>query len=65
MAGLSKVAQERLLRSGDFSDFKITCHGKEWRVHKGILCAGSNFFDKMCKSGFKVSQHFQRYIPLD
>ncbi|KAK6347328.1 hypothetical protein TWF696_007398 [Orbilia brochopaga] len=44
---------DSILKSGRFSDFKITCKGKEWNVHKAILCYQSDYFSTMFESGFK------------
>ncbi|KAH9826501.1 hypothetical protein Tdes44962_MAKER00464 [Teratosphaeria destructans] len=45
-----------LLKSGDYSDLRIKCGDKEFKVHKAIVCARSEYFAKACKPGaFKVS----------
>lgn len=54
MAGVTSGFGE-LLRTGSYSDFKITCKGTEFKVHKAIVCSASDFFKTMCDSGFKVS----------
>ena len=54
MAGLSSPALERLFREGLHSDFRVTCQGRECSVHKGILCAASDFFRAACERNFKV-----------
>ncbi|KAK6347329.1 hypothetical protein TWF696_007399 [Orbilia brochopaga] len=41
------------LKSGKFSDFKITCRGEEWKVHKVILCSQSEYFARACEADFK------------
>jgi hypothetical protein len=46
---------DRLLDMGKFSDFTITCQGREWKVHKAIVCSQSDTieaasrFGKVCK----------------
>ena len=54
MAGITSGFGE-LLRSGNYSDFKITCKGAEFNVHRAIVCSASDFFKALCDSGFKVS----------
>lgn len=39
---------ESLLESGKFSDLTIVCHGREFKVHKAILCPQSEVIDKLC-----------------
>ncbi|KAF2868279.1 hypothetical protein BDV95DRAFT_610241 [Massariosphaeria phaeospora] len=41
----------RLLASGEFSDFVITCGDKTWNVHKTILCPRSGFFARAINFG--------------
>ncbi|RYN37615.1 hypothetical protein AA0119_g11868 [Alternaria tenuissima] len=36
----------RLLASGDYSDFTITCGSDTYRVHKAIVCKRSGFFER-------------------
>ncbi|KAE9985017.1 hypothetical protein EG328_008007 [Venturia inaequalis] len=44
-----EAAMARLLETGEHSDLVLRCSdGKEFRVHKGILCAQSQFFRKAC-----------------
>ena len=45
----------RYLRSGINADFTIACGDREWKVDKGILCAESEFFEKLCTGPFSVS----------
>ena len=54
MAGIT-AGLRSLLDSGKYSDFKITCKGVEFKVHKAIICSASDFFSALCESGFKVS----------
>ncbi|EPS42063.1 hypothetical protein H072_3949 [Dactylellina haptotyla CBS 200.50] len=47
---------EELLNSGKFSDFRIKCRGKEWKVHRAIICPQSKYFATMCESDFKEAR---------
>ena len=55
MAGISAEKGRELLESGDYSDFLIVCKGKEWKVHKGIVCSESEYFKTVAKGNFDVS----------
>ena len=52
-------------RSGAYSDLTIRCgDGREFKVHKDIVCPQSQFFAKAVEEGrFKVS-HFLRFELL-
>ncbi|KAF2138115.1 uncharacterized protein K452DRAFT_311888 [Aplosporella prunicola CBS 121167] len=39
--------------SGVFSDLRIHCKGSEWNVHKVVVCAQSDFFNRACVLDFK------------
>lgn len=54
MAGISKDAYRNILRSGAHSDFRITSNDVEFKVHKVIITAASEFFRIVCQEGFKV-----------
>lgn len=43
----------RLLETGDFSDFSVVCGDRTWKAHKIILCR-IEYFEKLITSGFKV-----------
>ena len=58
MAGLSPEAGFEMLESGKYSDFTITCGDRTFKVHRGIICAQSDFFQAVCASKFKVLQPF-------
>ena len=45
----------RFLDTGKHSDFIIECGGHEMKVHKILLCAKSDFFDRLCASPFQES----------
>lgn len=43
-----------LLESGSFSDAVVVCQGKEWSVHKAIICRRSVWFEGCLDGPFKV-----------
>ncbi|KAL1988810.1 hypothetical protein VTN96DRAFT_7694 [Rasamsonia emersonii] len=43
----------RFLESGEYSDFVIVCGGREFNVHRIIICPRSSYFRTMCKENFK------------
>lgn len=43
----------RLLETGDLSDFSVVCGDRTWKVHKFILCS-IEYFNKLIASGFRV-----------
>ncbi|KAF2440105.1 hypothetical protein P171DRAFT_448040 [Karstenula rhodostoma CBS 690.94] len=44
-------SMKSLLENGEHSDFKITCRGKTWNVHKPILCSQSAYFEAVVRFG--------------
>lgn len=48
------AANLRLFQSGDFADLVVKCQDREWKVHRAIVCQHSRYFERMCKSGFRV-----------
>lgn len=44
----------RLLATGDFSDFTITCGGIDFKVHRAVICYASAYFKKACHGAFQV-----------
>ena len=53
----------RFLGSGRHSDFVIECRGHIFKVHKTLLCAKSEFFDRLCDSSFQ--EGFSARVQLD
>jgi len=49
-----------LYLTGDFSDLTVTCHGREFRVYKAIVCTQSPFFRGVCNPFWKVGLHGSR-----
>ncbi|KAK6527303.1 hypothetical protein TWF281_010490 [Arthrobotrys megalospora] len=47
---------ETLLESGKYSDFKILCGPREWKVHRAIICPQSDYFTMLCDSQFKEAK---------
>ncbi|KAK3941396.1 hypothetical protein QBC46DRAFT_448661 [Diplogelasinospora grovesii] len=43
----------QLFRTSAYSDFRITCGGYEFNVHKAVICPRSQFFAKACDGPFK------------
>ena len=44
-----------LLKSGLYSDFRMKSHGKEFRLHKAVVCTQSTFFATALGGNFKVN----------
>lgn len=52
-----KAGLRRMLDTGKHTDLTLRCtdDGKEFKVHKAIVCAQSKFFEKACEpDSFKV-----------
>lgn len=47
-----------LLKSGKFSDLQLSCEGRDFAVHKSILCAQSRVISAECEGNFEVSPVF-------
>ncbi|KAK5165458.1 uncharacterized protein LTR77_008987 [Saxophila tyrrhenica] len=45
----------RLWRSNDLSDLTVRCGGREWSVHRFVLCTQSKYFERAVEGGFKES----------
>jgi hypothetical protein len=46
---------ERLLLTGDYSDFEIRCYGATFRVRENILGPSSDYFKTLFANGLKES----------
>ncbi|KAH4862491.1 hypothetical protein HBH75_015400 [Parastagonospora nodorum] len=45
-----------LLDTGKFSDFTITCQGREWKVHKAIVCSQSDTIEAASRFGKEAEE---------
>ncbi|KAK4194182.1 hypothetical protein QBC40DRAFT_311651 [Triangularia verruculosa] len=43
-----------LYSSGEYSDLVISCGGKDYHVHRAIVCTQSEFFSTACRASFKA-----------
>ncbi|KAI1327026.1 BTB/POZ protein [Xylariaceae sp. FL0255] len=53
---------EKLLKEGLFSDVKVICGNKEWKLHKAIICCRSEYFRAAFTSAFKEAATGQMII---
>jgi hypothetical protein len=56
-----------LLKSAKYSDLTtLVCKGREFYVHRAVLCPKSTFFDAACSGGFKARAEIYRlYTTYD
>jgi hypothetical protein len=54
MAGVSGYDYCKFLRQGTYSDFTIATNGVEFKVHKIVIAAASEFFRAVCGGRFQV-----------
>jgi hypothetical protein len=50
----SNAVNHRILSTGEYSDLKLVCHGREYHVHKAIVCPQVAFLEGACREGFRV-----------
>ncbi|KAF4458120.1 Speckle-type POZ protein [Fusarium austroafricanum] len=65
LGALSTSVSDRLFKTGAYSDFTITCRGKEFKVHKAIICPQSSFFKAACNGSFKEAHEGKMDLPDD
>lgn len=56
MPNLGALAQRNLalLESGDYHDFVLIAEGKEFKVHRSIVCPQSPMLEALCSNVWKV-----------
>lgn len=50
------------MRSERFADFKMSCNGNEWMLHRGILASASKFLSVVVTRDFKVGAFGTNYV---
>ncbi|KAI6815994.1 hypothetical protein KC340_g16499 [Hortaea werneckii] len=56
---------KRAFDSSDHTDFTIICQGRQWKAHKVVLCAQSEWFKKSCAECWKEGQEGAITFPED
>lgn len=51
---LSDANTFSILVSSKYSDLTVRCEGRDFKVHKVIVCGQSNFFASICDGDWKV-----------
>ena len=46
---------KQLLETGKYSDFIIECGGRQFKLHRSIICPQSKFLEVLCDSNFEVN----------
>lgn len=58
-------ALKGLYQSGDYSDLTLSCGGKDYKLHKSIVCPRSDFFAAACRGHFKEAREGSISLPED
>ncbi|KAL8375997.1 hypothetical protein RB595_007213 [Gaeumannomyces hyphopodioides] len=58
-------ALKGLHQSGDYSDLTLSCGGKDYKLHKSIVCPRSHFFAAACRGHFKEACEGKISLPED
>ncbi|KAK8085647.1 hypothetical protein PG997_006918 [Apiospora hydei] len=53
---------ERLFRTGEYTDLKVICGGREWNLHRNILASRCEWFDKALCGNFKEAHTQEIFI---
>ncbi|KAL8404880.1 hypothetical protein RB594_009675 [Gaeumannomyces avenae] len=59
------VALKGLYQSGDYSDLTLSCGGKDYKLHKSVVCPRSDFFAAACRGHFKEAREGRISLPED
>ncbi|KPM38230.1 hypothetical protein AK830_g8325 [Neonectria ditissima] len=55
----------RLYSHGECSDLTISCNGKNYNVHRAIICPRSEFFAAACRGPFREAVERNIHLPED
>nr|OQO26459.1 hypothetical protein B0A51_06840 [Rachicladosporium sp. CCFEE 5018] len=56
LAAKKSSANATLLATGNFSDLTVVCCGREWLLHRSVICMHSTYFMKACTGMFQEAQ---------
>jgi hypothetical protein len=54
MAGVLTGLYLKLLETGEYSDFAISCKDVEFKVHRAVVCTASSMLKAACNGPFEV-----------
>ena len=52
-----------MFRDGRFADICLTVQGSDFRCHRAVLAAGSDFFETLFESGMRDAQAHELQLP--
>jgi hypothetical protein len=64
MAGVLGKLYIKLLDSGQYSDFIISCKNVDFKVHRAVVCTGSPMLAAACNGTFEVQNSPPTAISL-